>query len=208
MKRRLVATLLVLGIARAAHAADADASNAADAPDAADTEPPPAPPSAPPPPVVVVPVIPPPVLPASLAAASIPTPTVVVVPPPAPGGGGPLVAGVLTAFVPFVVGCALWSSNDGSLEKAGTTVMALGFAAAPWVSHGLQGRWRRAAIFGSISAATAAATLIAMEEKDPFYAPYANRQRVGFGIFLTSALFAAAAGVLDSFLSAPAREAP
>jgi hypothetical protein len=165
MKRRLVATLLVLGVARVAHAADASA----------------------------------------------PAPVVLLEPPaPArePGGAGPLVAGALTAFVPFVVGCGLWSSNDGDLEKAGTTVMALGFAAAPWVSHGLQGRWRRAALFGSISAATSAATLVAMQAKDPFYAPYANRQRVAFGVLLTSAMFAAAVGVFDSFLAAPARERP
>ncbi|HVU49058.1 MAG TPA: hypothetical protein VHL80_00125, partial [Polyangia bacterium] len=113
-----------------------------------------------------------------------------------------------TAFVPFVVGCALWSTGKIDLERAGTAAMALGFAAAPWVSHGLQRRWKRAAIFGSISAATSAATLIAMEAKDPFVSMYANRQRVAFGVFLTSAMFAAAAGVFDSFLLAPAREAP
>ena len=65
--------------------------------------------------------------------------------------------------------------------------MAAGFAAAPWVSHGLQRRWRRAAVFGGISLATSAATLAAMEAKDPFYAPYASRQRVPFGVLLTSA---------------------
>ena len=120
----------------------------------------------------------------------------------------PACRGVLTAFVPFVVGCGLWSSNDGKLENVGTYVMAAGFAAAPWVSHGLQRRWKRAAVFGGVSVATSAATLIAMEAKDPFYAPYANHQRVAFGVFLTSAMFAAALGVFDSFLTAPARQAP
>jgi hypothetical protein len=165
MKGRLVATLLVVGVARAAHAAPADF-------------------------------------------ATRPPTTVVLEPPPPPGGAGPLVAGALTAFVPFAVGCAMWSSGSDGLEKAGTTVMAAGFAAAPWVSHGLQGRWKRAAVFGSVSVATSAATLIAMEAKDPFYAPYANHQRVAFGVFLTSALFAAALGVFDSFLIAPERTPP
>ena len=160
MKGRLVATLLVVGVARAAHGAPADFAT--------------------PPPT-----------------------TVVLEPPPSPGGAGPLVAGALTAFVPFAVGCAMWSSGSDGLEKAGTTIMAAGFAAAPWVSHGLQGRWKRAAVFGSVSVATSAATLIAMEAKDPFYDPYANHQRIAFGVFLTSALFAAAAGVFDSFLIAP-----
>jgi hypothetical protein len=187
MKRRLVATLLVLSVARAVHAADAPAL---------------APPAAPPPPAPIV------VPPAGLAPPAVVVAPLAPAPAPAPGGAAPLVAGALTAFVPFAVGCGLWSSNDIPLERLGTTFMAAGFAAAPWVSHGMQGRWRRAAVFGSVSAANAAAMLIAMEAKDPFVAMYANRQRVAFGVFLTSAMFAAAVSVFDSFLSAPAREAP
>ena len=207
MRRRLVATLLALGLARAAHAADPvpldgavpEAAPAAPAPEEA--APPPSPPA-----MAAAPAAPPP--------APIVAPPAIVVAPlepapaRAPGSAAPLVAGALTAFVPFVVGSALWSTEKIDLERAGTITMALGFAAAPWVSHGLQRRWKRAAIFGSISVATSAATLIAMEAKDPFVSMYANRQRVAFGVFLTSALFASAVGVFDSFLSAPAREAP
>jgi hypothetical protein len=117
-------------------------------------------------------------------------------------------AGTLTMLVPFAVGCALWSNGTrDDLEKAGTYVMAAGFAAAPIVSHGVAGRWRRAAAFGSLSVATSAATLVAMELKDPFYPAYTNRQRVPFGMLMTSSLFAAALGVFDSFLTAP-RERP
>src|SRR5579863_9372157 len=151
---RLFATLLLVSAARAGHAADAL------------------------PPGVPSPALP---LPGLTPAAMTFEP---VSPTGAPSGAAPLVAGALTAFVPFVVGCGLWSSNGGSVEKAGTIVMASGFAAAPWVSHGLQRRWKRAAIFGSIAAANSAALLIAMEAKDPFYAPYANRQRLAFGVFL------------------------
>jgi hypothetical protein len=200
MSRRRLAALLVLGVARSAQAADA--SGPADAGDAGEVNAAPAQPPAP--------VAPPPPPTVSLAPARPPASVVVepLVPPREAGGGGPLVAGALTAFVPFVVGCALWASNEIALQRAGTYVMATGFAAAPWVSHGLQRRWQRAAIFGSISAATSAATLIAMQAKDPFVSEYANRQRVAFGVFLTSAMFAAAVGVFDSFLGAPAREAP
>jgi hypothetical protein len=176
MKWRLVAALLVPGIARAALAAEP-------IPGALQ---PPAPTTAPAT-ILVEPLA----------------------PPREPGGGAPLVAGVLTAFVPFVVGCALWSHSDrGDLERAGTYVMAAGFAAAPWVSHGLQRRWRRATVFGAVSAATAAATLITMEATNPFYAPHLNRQRVAFGMLLTSAMFASAVGVFDSFRSNPTRAAP
>jgi len=132
-------------------------------------------------------------------------PPVVVQAPPADARGvvAPL-AGTLTLLVPFAVGCALWS-NSGSLasQKAGTYVMASGFALAPVVSHGVAGRWRRAAVFGATSVVTSAATLVAMNVREPFNPEYLNRQRVTFGVLLTSAMFAAAVGVLDSFLVGP-----
>ncbi|MDB4982735.1 MAG: hypothetical protein JWM82_3487, partial [Myxococcales bacterium] len=66
---------------------------------------------------------------------------------------GPL-AGAVTAAAPFVAGCVLWAQNDSiALQKTGTFIMLSGFALAPWVSHGVQGRWRRAAVFGSLSTA-------------------------------------------------------
>ncbi len=130
-------------------------------------------------------------------------PAIEATPPDARGVVAPL-AGTLTMLVPFAVGCALWS-NGGSLasQKAGTYVMASGFALAPIVSHGIAGRWRRAAVFGATSVATSAATLVAMNVRDPFNPEYLNRQRVTFGVLLTSAMFAAAIGVLDSFLVGP-----
>jgi hypothetical protein len=130
-------------------------------------------------------------------------------PPDARGVVAPL-AGTLTMLVPFAVGCGLWSSG-GSLasQKAGTYVMASGFALAPIVSHGVAGRWRRAAVFGATSVATSGATLVAMNARDPFNPEYLNRQRVAFGVLLTSAMFAAAIGVLDSFIVGPTpRDAP
>jgi hypothetical protein len=206
MGRRLVATLLALGVARSAWAADDSsapdaAAEAAPEPVAPEPVPPLVPPRPAPPPAPIVlaaPLAPPAIVVAPLAPA----------PARAPGGAAPLVAGTLTAFVPFVVGCALWSTGKIDLERAGTATMAAGFTAAPLVSHGLQRRWKRAAIFGSIAGANAAAMLIAMEAKDPFVSMYANRQRVAFGVFLTSSMFASAVGVFDSFLTAPAREAP
>jgi len=222
MKRRLVATLLVLSAARAARADEPHAPAVTPAPPPAETAPPAsepatteaAPPASAPAATEVAPLdaVPaPPLLPPAVGPLA-PVASLGVTPLPAPplarGGAAPLVAGALTMFVPFVVGCALWSSStDDARERAGTYVMAAGFAAAPWVSHGVEGRWKRGAIFGSVSTALSAATLVAMEAKDPFYAPFANRQRVPFGVFLTTAMFAGALGVVDSFLAAPAREA-
>jgi hypothetical protein len=223
MFHRWAATLLVLGVARAADAAEPPAAPPAAAPPADAAEPAAAAPAAAPAALAAEPAAEPPaVAPAALAAepaAAHPAaaPAALAAEPAAEPrralrAAHPVVAplaGAATAFVPFVVGCALWSSDGRpDLQAAGTYVMVAGFAAAPWVSHGVQGRWRRAAAFGSISAATSAATLIAMQVKDPFDPNYVNRQRVPFGILMSSALFAAAIGVIDSFVASPAPQDP
>jgi len=136
MKWRLVAALVVPGVARAALAAEPPLEAAKPPLEAAE----PGPVALPPPASAAASA---PTLVAPLLA---PTPMLVepLAPAPEPSGGAPLLAGVLTAFVPFVVGSALWSQSErADLERAGTFVMAAGFAAAPWVSHGLQRRWRR-----------------------------------------------------------------
>jgi hypothetical protein len=144
----------------------------------------PAAPTPPPPPVVLV---------APLPAAA----------PEADAGVGAPLAGVATALLPFVAGSMLWALNDRpDLQKTGTVVMAAGFAAAPWVSHGIQRRWKRGAVFGAISAGLSAATLGLMAWKDPFNPNYKNRERVPFGVLLTTAMFASAVGVFDSFVLA------
>jgi hypothetical protein len=143
-------------------------------------------PAAPPPPVVLVEPLP-------------------AAPPAGEGGLGAPLAGVATAVVPFVIGCALWAQNgDENAQRAGTIVMTSGFAAAPWLSHGLQRRWKRGVIFGSIATGLSAATLGLMAWKDPFNPNYKNRERVPFGVLLTTAMFAAGAGIFDSFLLADA----
>jgi hypothetical protein len=148
---------------------------------------------------------------AALAGEVVPAPAppvepLVTLPAPAPetkADPAPI-AGALTAFVPFVVGSAMWAADENrQLQNIGTYVMATGFAAAPWVAQGLHGRWKRAAAYGSISAAMSAATLIAMEVKDPFVDEVKNRERVPFGVLLTAAMFAGAIGVIDSFVVGP-----
>jgi hypothetical protein len=124
--------------------------------------------------------------------------------PPAWGG----VAGSLTALVPLVVGSALLA-NDGSphLQRGGVYVVTMGFAAAPWVAQGINHRWRRALGFGLVSLATSAGTLAAMAHRDPFDPSVANHERLPFGFLFTSAFFAAAVGVIDSFVTgSPSRE--
>ncbi|HET6281011.1 MAG TPA: hypothetical protein VFH73_08595 [Polyangia bacterium] len=124
--------------------------------------------------------------------------------PPTWGG----VAGSLTALVPLLVGSALLA-NDSSphLQRDGVYVITVGFAAAPWVAHGINHRWRRALGFGLVSLATSAASLVAMEYRDPFDPSVANHERLPFGFLFTSAFFAAAVGVIDSFVTgSPSRE--
>jgi hypothetical protein len=191
---RALTALLLLAAPRVARGQDA-VTPVAPEPAAGEAAPSPVveePPVAPLPPPAVL-VAPPPAL-----LAALPPP-----PPPARHVLAP-VAGALTAAVPFAVGCALWANNGHvQRQEAGTIVMTTGFALAPVVSHGLAGRWRRAAVFGVISGATSAATLGYMAYKDPFEPGYRNIERVPFGFLLTGALFASAIGVVDSFLGAP-----
>jgi hypothetical protein len=124
---------------------------------------------------------------------------------PAPAWG-PL-AGALTATVPLMVGSVLVAQDGrGDRQRAGIYVMTTGFAAAPWVAHGVSGRWRRALGFGLVSAATSAGTIAAMSARDPFDPALANRKRLPFGLLLTSAFFAATVGIIDSFVSGPRAE--
>jgi len=90
-----------------------------------------------------------------------------------PGSGAPLVAGALTAFVPFVVGCALGPRATAPISRRRDVRHGGGFARPLGVAR-LQRRWRRRAIFGAVSARPRRPPLIAMEAKDPFYAPYLN----------------------------------
>jgi hypothetical protein len=125
--------------------------------------------------------------------------------PRAAGG----IAGSLTVLLPFMAGSLLLAEDDHpSWQHAGVYVMAVGFAAAPWVAEVTNRRWKRAIGFGLASLATSAATVIAMEERDPFDPALPNRKRLPFGILLTSAFFAAAAGVIDSFVTGPRERRP
>lgn len=131
-------------------------------------------------------------------------------PDPAPEGrslAAP-VAGALTLLVPLAVGGALIAhDSDRALQRDAIRVMVAGFAAAPLVSHAVAGRWRRALVFGLMSVATSAATLIAMSERDPFDPTLKNRQRLAFGFLFTASFFAGAGGVVDSFVVGPAPRA-
>ncbi len=118
-------------------------------------------------------------------------------------------AGALTAFVPLVVGSVLVSHDSNrALQRDGIAVIVAGFAAAPWVSHGIAGRWRRALVFGLAAAAASAGTLIAMSAQDPFDPSIGNHKRLPFGFMLTASFFLGAGGVVDSFVVGPASRGP
>jgi hypothetical protein len=113
-------------------------------------------------------------------------------------------AGVLTAMVPLAVGGAFLAHDlRPDLQRTGTYVILAGFAAAPWVSHGISGQWRRAVAFGLTSVAASTGALVAMSLEDPFDPYIANHDRLPFGLLLTTAFFAAAVGVADSFIMGP-----
>ena len=116
-------------------------------------------------------------------------------------------AGALTAVGTLALGGALMAQdNHPDLQRAGATVAALGFATAPWVAHARSGRCNRALLFGLTSVATSLAMVITMQVTDPYNPATPNAERLPYGIALTTAFFAAAAGIVDGFLVAPGRD--
>jgi hypothetical protein len=125
---------------------------------------------------------------------------------PAPIG---LIAGTATAIVPLIVGGALMAEDQSPrLESAGFIVMASGFALAPWVAHGVQGSWRRAAIYGGISLALSAGAVAEMEASDAFERRVGNKQRIPTKILLPLAMGSAMLGVVMSLFDRDRAEPP
>jgi len=118
-------------------------------------------------------------------------------------------AGALTLVVPLMVGSFLVARDDNPrLQNIGSTVMLAGFAAAPWVSHALAGRWGRGLAFGGAALAASAATWIVMAARDPYDPNLGNRKRLPFGLLITTSFFFGAAGVTDSFIVGPEQRQP
>ncbi|HEY4393708.1 MAG TPA: hypothetical protein VGP64_06580 [Polyangia bacterium] len=115
--------------------------------------------------------------------------------PPAVG----VAMGTATALVPLVVGGALMV-NDRSprLQEAGMIVTVSGLALAPWVAHGLEGSWTRAAIYGGATTLLSTATVVAMEASDAFNQHTGNRARIPMKILLGASLGSSFLGVVMS----------
>ena len=125
---------------------------------------------------------------------------------PAPVG---FIAGAATAIVPLIVGGALMAEDQSPrLEAAGFIVMASGFALAPWVAHGLEGSWRRAAIYGGISLALSAGAVAEMEASDAFERRVGNRQRIPTKVLLPLAMGSSVLGVVMSLFGRDRAEPP
>jgi len=111
------------------------------------------------------------------------------------------IAGALTALLPLAVGGALIAQDDRpDRQRAGTYVVLAGFAAAPWVAQAGAGRWKRALFYGLGSLALSTGAAVAMVAEDAYNPNIVNRDRLPFTVLLTTALFAAAAGVVDGFI--------
>ena len=144
---------------------------------------------------------------ALVLATELPAPTAEAPPnDPVPVG---LIAGTATAIVPLIVGGALMAEDQSPrLEAAGFIVMASGFALAPWVAHGLQGSWRRAAIYGGISMALSAGAVVEMEASDAFERRIGNRQRIPTKVLLPLAMGSSILGVVMSLFDPHHAEPP
>ncbi len=115
-----------------------------------------------------------------------------------------LVAGTAVAIAPLVAGGLLMAHDQSpQLEKAGVIVMASGFVLAPIVAHGLEGSWKRAAIFGGITLALSTGAVVVMEKIDAFSPRTGNDQRIPMKIMLPLAMATSALGVVMSAFDRP-----
>jgi hypothetical protein len=120
-------------------------------------------------------------------------------PPPDDAPPVGLVAGAAVAIAPLVAGSLLMAHDQSpQLEKAGVIVMASGFVLAPVVAHGLEGSWKRAALFGGLTLALSAGAVVVMEEIDAFSPHTGNDQRIPMKIMLPLAMTTSAFGVVMS----------
>ena len=119
-------------------------------------------------------------------------------PPPEPPPLG-LILGTATAVAPLIAGGVLMAHDDSPhLQRTGLIVMVSGFAAAPWVAHGVEGSWRNAALYGGISLALSAGTVAAMETSNAFDPHVGNRARIPMKILLPLAMGSSVLGVVMS----------
>lgn len=110
-----------------------------------------------------------------------------------------LLAGAATAILPLIAGGLLLAHDQSPrLEASGVIAMASGFALAPWVAHGVEGSWRRAAIYGGVTTALAAGAVVAMEASDAFDPRVGNDHRIPMKILLPLSMASAGFGVIMS----------
>jgi hypothetical protein len=125
-------------------------------------------------------------------------------PPPDARAVAAGLAGIATAVLPFIAGSMMVTRDDSpSQQRDGIRLMTYGFAASPWISPAIAGRWKRARVFGLASAAVSTGTLLAMEARDPFDPALSNHKRLAFGFLLTASFFLAAGSIADSFIVGP-----
>ncbi len=115
--------------------------------------------------------------------------------------------GSLAAVGTLTVGGSLMAQdNHPNQQMIGATIVALGFATAPWIAHARSGRCNRALLFGLSTVVTSLAMVTTMAVTDPYDPKTPNAERVPYAIALTTAFTVAAAGIIDGFLVAPRRD--
>ena len=124
-------------------------------------------------------------------------------PPPSPSPSPPWGAAIgATVVVGSLAtgGALLARDTQPALQSRGLYVLAGGLAVAPWVSHAVDRRWRRAVAFGLLSLGTSVATVAESQRANVFDNTVGSRNLTPFIALLTAAVFGSAVGVADSFL--------
>jgi hypothetical protein len=108
-------------------------------------------------------------------------------------------AGCALAFGALAVGGGLAASSDADrTRRTGIEILAGGLVLAPVVSHALAGEWKRAALFGGVSAAMAGVAIAVMEGSEDMLNFGTAANRLPFGAALAVELLVSTAGVVDS----------
>jgi hypothetical protein len=125
-------------------------------------------------------------------------------PAPEPPVALAVVAGVVTAFVPMVIG-ALHVANaptttDGPRD-VGYAVAGVGPALSPIIAHSVLGEWKRAAAFGAPTVASeiAVCAFVAIEPDGVFHGTVGSR--TAFGLLFSADVFGAAIGIVDVMMA-------
>ena len=127
-------------------------------------------------------------------------------PRPAPPVTIAVVAGMVTALVPLVIGVSFVAAQNqvaatDGLRNVGFAVSGVGPALAPIVGHVVLGEWGRAAAFGAPTVAAEVGLSVFMAAMPDGVFQGTPTSRTSFGLIYTADILGAAIGMVDVMMA-------